>query len=446
MTHALCHGHIVLQRGFQMYPIPAPYRVSSLHVRIVGLWHMAVKRSIQSFAVVIVTVRGAAESMFCHTTEGLARAMALRQEESLFCAAPGMLSCYNAASGCDMQIGDIGMTKPSPRKKPPKIGRNDPCWCGSGKKYKDCHQPIEQAQRAEQMKLNEAQDTLMAKIIEAAREMPEEFPAAMEHFWNGEYSAEQMIELDDMEQRGSERFLTWFAFDHLLSDGSTLVELLARTADAGIFEVDEYEARLLHAWGDTRMRPYVAERIHKGRGLTLRDLLEEGVYEVKDHGAPRRMEEGEVLVGHLVPVGVKGAGEPPAPGEHKAPPASSDEAVPLYFIAGAVAHLTADTREKLLEFAALHLEDLRRTRPEATWCDLVRQRSYVLNHFVMALPVEEYNPTLLDDILLEARTTLHLTGQALSGLAGRQGADSDDEEEAGEDNDDESSGLGVQPR
>ena len=20
-----------------------------------------------------------------------------------------------------------------------KIGRNDPCWCGSGKKYKDCH-------------------------------------------------------------------------------------------------------------------------------------------------------------------------------------------------------------------------------------------------------------------------------------------------------------------
>jgi preprotein translocase subunit SecA len=22
-----------------------------------------------------------------------------------------------------------------------KIGRNDPCWCGSGKKYKKCHYP-----------------------------------------------------------------------------------------------------------------------------------------------------------------------------------------------------------------------------------------------------------------------------------------------------------------
>ncbi|MBI5305320.1 MAG: SEC-C domain-containing protein [Chloroflexi bacterium] len=22
-----------------------------------------------------------------------------------------------------------------------KLGRNDPCWCGSGKKYKNCHMP-----------------------------------------------------------------------------------------------------------------------------------------------------------------------------------------------------------------------------------------------------------------------------------------------------------------
>jgi uncharacterized protein YecA (UPF0149 family) len=23
--------------------------------------------------------------------------------------------------------------------KAPKLGRNDPCWCGSGKKFKKCH-------------------------------------------------------------------------------------------------------------------------------------------------------------------------------------------------------------------------------------------------------------------------------------------------------------------
>jgi preprotein translocase subunit SecA len=28
---------------------------------------------------------------------------------------------------------------PAPMRSGPKIGRNDPCTCGSGKKYKNCH-------------------------------------------------------------------------------------------------------------------------------------------------------------------------------------------------------------------------------------------------------------------------------------------------------------------
>jgi preprotein translocase subunit SecA len=34
--------------------------------------------------------------------------------------------------------GDDAAVKPV-RRDEPKIGRNDPCWCGSGKKYKKCH-------------------------------------------------------------------------------------------------------------------------------------------------------------------------------------------------------------------------------------------------------------------------------------------------------------------
>ena len=29
--------------------------------------------------------------------------------------------------------------KPEPAQAFPKVGRNDPCPCGSGKKYKNCH-------------------------------------------------------------------------------------------------------------------------------------------------------------------------------------------------------------------------------------------------------------------------------------------------------------------
>ena len=34
-----------------------------------------------------------------------------------------------------------------------RIGRNEPCHCGSGKKYKDCHQQIEQQKGAKKTKL-----------------------------------------------------------------------------------------------------------------------------------------------------------------------------------------------------------------------------------------------------------------------------------------------------
>ena len=84
-----------------------------------------------------------------------------------------------------------------------------------------------------------------------------------------------------------------------------------------------------------------------------------------------------------------------------------------YYVAGAAAHLTEDTREKLREFAELHLEALQREQPDATWDDLIRTHSETLNHFVMQLPVEEPNPTLLDNIVTQTRISLKLAGESL---------------------------------
>jgi len=37
-----------------------------------------------------------------------------------------------------------------PPKKAMNLGRNEPCWCGSGKKYKRCHYESDQAHFAAQ--------------------------------------------------------------------------------------------------------------------------------------------------------------------------------------------------------------------------------------------------------------------------------------------------------
>ena len=57
-----------------------------------------------------------------------------------------------AASGAPAAVSDFPDSAPRParvggddapiktvKREEPKIGRNDPCWCGSGKKYKKCH-------------------------------------------------------------------------------------------------------------------------------------------------------------------------------------------------------------------------------------------------------------------------------------------------------------------
>ncbi|MCS6883229.1 MAG: SEC-C domain-containing protein [Oscillochloridaceae bacterium] len=298
------------------------------------------------------------------------------------------------------------MAKPAEKQRKP--GRNDPCPCGSGRKYKDCHLPLEQAARSEQLLLREAQDTLLPKIIEAARSVPESFPAAFARFWQGKYAVEQMPELDQLEDRGAERFLTWFAFDARDEDGQTLVERLAGQED---FTSNPYERRLLDAWRAVRLGAYVVEEVKKGQGLTLRDLLTGERRALADYHASKRLATGEVIVGHLVPADT-------APGA----------AAPTYYLAGAAAQLTEDTAAKLLEFAELHLADLRRANPQATWADLLAERSEALNHFVMALPTEERDPTILDRLISDGRIALQLTAESVAALLGRPVAEASDEE------------------
>jgi hypothetical protein len=284
-----------------------------------------------------------------------------------------------------------------------KIGRNDPCHCGSGKKYKQCHLPIEQAAQAEQRRLRRAVDTLMPQIIESAQEQTAEIPNAFARYWNNKYTADQLADLEDLEDRGAERFLTWFAFDYPLEGGKTLVEQLAED-EQKLLELTEEESSLLKQWTNVRLRPYVVKDALKGSHINVYDLLDNTEYQIEDHAASRHVEEGEVLIVHLLPAG------------------------DFFYIGGVTAHLTADTSEKLREFSDLHLQAISRDNPDATWIDLLRERSEILNHFVMQLPVEEPDPTVLDNIINNAKVSLQLAGESL-GLGRRSNDDNDESED-----------------
>jgi hypothetical protein len=300
----------------------------------------------------------------------------------------------------------------------PSIGRNEPCYCGSGKKYKNCHGPIDAETESAQRRLRQAPDTLLPKLMEGLDRFSTELPGALHLFWNGAYNVQDVKDLDEHEDRGSERFLTWFAFDAADEQGRTPVQRLQTEGDG--LEMTDAETQVLAGWGDVRMQPYEVIGIRKGRGLQVQPLFGEGQLDLEDHKAAKRVDVGEVLIAHLIP--------------------ASD----VYYVAGAAAQLTPDTVQKLHEFANIHLEDLRRNKPDATLADLVRIRSYIFNHFVMALPREEKEAGKLDELVAMTRAALNVTVEQI-GLGGKDeerstpvhyaDADDDDEEEVEVDSD-----------
>jgi hypothetical protein len=54
-------------------------------------------------------------------------------------AAPSAAELEAAASAAVAAAEDAGPTKPQPYRRDVRVGRNAPCPCGSGKKYKFCH-------------------------------------------------------------------------------------------------------------------------------------------------------------------------------------------------------------------------------------------------------------------------------------------------------------------
>ena len=92
----------------------------------------------------------------------------------------------------------------------PKPGRNEPCWCGSGKKYKKCHLDAdEEAARAPVTKVDDGNESIRAEAMagllataERLHKRRDQLAAARQYF-GGE------VELSEMEME-SENFFTWY--------------------------------------------------------------------------------------------------------------------------------------------------------------------------------------------------------------------------------------------
>ncbi len=195
----------------------------------------------------------------------------------------------------------LRLFQPVPR---PELGRNQPCWCGSGRKYKVCHSRRESfplAERAVWLYQKAGcylhDGSLHDGIIEAATERAryDENPIAL------------LRAIPDP-----------LVGDAVLFEGGGFAEFLAVR---GVLLPDD-ERLLAEQWLLVERSVHEIQDTQPGVGLTMRDVRTGDVHAVRERTASRQLKAGQLVCARVVPAGdtmqIFGGVEPVALGQRDA--------------------------------------------------------------------------------------------------------------------------------
>lgn len=179
-----------------------------------------------------------------------------------------------------------------------KPGRNDLCYCGSGKKYKNCHLAADRAIEDEARSLGQAAQFLRRDLLLFGRheQFHQAFAAALPLYWNNYY---QLDNAEEMDQEESLLFFDWFAFDYQMDDQSRLIEHY-REQKWG--DLSSHQQNLLAGWLTAAPAGGYILLGYDGQTLTLRDFLTQEIYQVYEPAGHGAISMGDMVLGRLLPV------------------------------------------------------------------------------------------------------------------------------------------------
>ncbi|KAA1248397.1 SEC-C domain-containing protein [Mycobacterium simiae] len=166
------------------------------------------------------------------------------------------------------------------------IGRNDLCWCGSGRKYKKCHLG------REQLPLSDRARWLYAKAIQHA----------LTSGWN-----DLLIGVADERSRHAgddPEALTTALGDPLVID----VVLFEGGAFQKFLEVrgsllPDDERLLAEQWLLAKRSVFEVQRVQRDHSVTVRDLRTDDTHEVREHAASCQLKPGQLVCARVLPAG-----------------------------------------------------------------------------------------------------------------------------------------------
>lgn len=194
-----------------------------------------------------------------------------------------------------------------------KFGRNDPCPCGSGKKYKKCCLRNEGVATPERNVWRVVQDGMR----EASRLLSRDFhqvygDGALEEAWLAFnlWPEEDELEPLDPQLREADAFTHWLFFTWAPDPKETVVtdESLHDVVPAQMF-LSRHGAQLtpilleyVQSCIDASWSFYRVERVEAGQRFTLRDLVIDSLHEVYAPYAANHLRDGDEVYGSLITV------------------------------------------------------------------------------------------------------------------------------------------------
>ena len=191
-----------------------------------------------------------------------------------------------------------------------KVGRNDPCPCGSGKKYKKC------CLRAEAAAVETPEELLRRRIRAVIGDLAERLlrftqsqfePELMHEAWQ-EFTGE--TEPFDPHTPHMTVFMPWFFHHWSPAPGNPrFPDLAARKATvAGELiahkhrHLDPLLVRYLEACAAAAFSFHDVVRVEPGRGILLRDLMLESETFVLEHSASHSVHPGDIMFAQIVSI------------------------------------------------------------------------------------------------------------------------------------------------
>ena len=271
----------------------------------------------------------------------------------------------------------------------PTPGRNDPCPCGSGKKYKNCCLSKDHAQQSRStIWRNEEQGTLDKLLAFAQRpQFTSQLTVAFNLFWNGTYGLSALRVIDQGE---SARFLDWYMFDYRLEGGSRrIIDLFA---DEATIDLANIERARVAAWRNSYMSLYRMAGQPDHSLFRVEDILQNETAEVLDTGFGHLGLAGDVLIGRVL-----------------------RSSTPPHLSWGTVL-LPASQADPLASFVREGYRQYCETHSLAAWPEFLSASGYVFNHYLLRIAAEAGRSQATKHGYYDAFATLTRLNQAQSEL------------------------------